>query len=95
MPAFWRYEEKETAVAEKIRVAAAQAKKTLSTLLDRVEHGDEVVITRNGRPVARLVSVDGFDRERARLAAKNIIARSRGVTLGGLKIKDLINDGRS
>ena len=30
----------------------------------------------------------------ARQAAANIIARRKGVTLGGLKIKDLINEGR-
>jgi hypothetical protein len=33
-------------------------------------------------------------RARARQAAANIIARRKGVTLGGLKIKDLINEGR-
>jgi prevent-host-death family protein len=82
-------------LADTIRIAAAQARKTLGALLDRAEHGDEVVITRNGRPVARLVSVNGFDREKARQAAENIIARSKGVTLGGFKIKDLVNGGRS
>jgi Uncharacterised protein family (UPF0175) len=33
-------------------------------------------------------------RARARQAAANIIARRKGVTLGGLSIKDLINEGR-
>lgn len=33
-------------------------------------------------------------REKARQAAANIIARRKGVTLGSLKIKDLINEGR-
>ena len=33
----------------------AQAKAQLSALLDAVESGDEVVITRRGQPVARLV----------------------------------------
>jgi hypothetical protein len=31
---------------------------------------------------------------RARQAAANIIARRKGVTLGGLSLKDLINEGR-
>jgi prevent-host-death family protein len=31
------------------------AKTTFSKLLDRVEHGQEITITRNGRPVAKLV----------------------------------------
>ena len=37
---------------------------------------------------------DEESRARARPAAANIIARRKGVTLGGLSIKDLINEGR-
>ena len=36
-----------------------QAKTQLSRMLARVEAGDEVVIARNGDPVARLVSFTG------------------------------------
>ena len=76
-------------------IGAFEAKNKLGTLLDWVERGEEIVITRRGKAVARLVpAAGGFDREKARLAAENIIARSKGVTLGGLKIKDLINEGR-
>lgn len=32
-----------------------EAKTHLSRLVERVEHGEEVIIGRNGRPVARLV----------------------------------------
>jgi len=38
---------------------------------------------------------DEESRARARRAAANIIARRKGVTLGGLSIKDLINEGRT
>ena len=77
-------------------IGAFEAKNKLGTLLDWVERGEEVVITRRGKPVARLIpATPGFDREKARQAAENIIARSKGVTLGGLKIKDLINEGRA
>ena len=76
-------------------IGAFEAKNKLGTLLDLVAKGEEVVITRRGKPVARLVPAGaGFDREKARRAVENIIARSKGVTLGGLKIKDLINEGR-
>jgi Uncharacterised protein family (UPF0175) len=37
---------------------------------------------------------DEVGREKARQAAANIIARRKGVRLGGLSIKDLINEGR-
>jgi len=36
-------------------VQASEAKTHLPQLLDDVEHGETIVITRHGRPVARLV----------------------------------------
>ena len=38
------------------RATITEAKNQLSALIDRVRHGDTVVITDRGRPVARLVS---------------------------------------
>jgi prevent-host-death family protein len=76
-------------------IGAFEAKSRLGQLLDQVEHGEEIVITRRGRPVARLTPVEpGFDREKARRAVAGILEMSKGVTLDGLKIKDLINEGR-
>lgn len=42
-------------------VGAFEAKTKLSELLDLVERGEEVVITRRGAPVARLVPVRAAD----------------------------------
>lgn len=39
-------------------VAAFEAKTHFSALLDRVEGGEEIVITRHGKPVAKLVAAD-------------------------------------
>lgn len=39
-------------------VSVAEAKTHLSTLLDRVERGEEVVITRRGKPVARVSGLE-------------------------------------
>jgi hypothetical protein len=36
----------------------------------------------------------GFDLAKARRAGLGLLEASRGVTLGGLKIKDLISEGR-
>ncbi|HEX4199581.1 MAG TPA: type II toxin-antitoxin system prevent-host-death family antitoxin [Caulobacteraceae bacterium] len=36
------------------KIGAFEAKNTLGALLDRVERGEEIVITRHGKPVARL-----------------------------------------
>ena len=47
-------------------IGVFEAKKTLGALLDRVERGEEIVITRHGRPIARLVpNVASIDRSRA------------------------------
>ncbi len=76
-------------------IGAFEAKNTLSALLNDVEQGEEIIITKHGRAVARLVpAAPGFDRDKARQAADGLLSASRGVTLGGNKIKDLINEGR-
>ena len=76
-------------------IGAFEAKNKLGQLLDLVEAGQEIVITRRGKPVARLVSPSTrFDPERARKAAAAIRAMSRSATLGGLDPKDLVAEGR-
>jgi prevent-host-death family protein len=76
-------------------IGAFAAKNRLGALLDAVERGEEIIITRRGKPVARLVSAEpGFDRDRARRAAVALVRASRGVKLGGLALKELIGEGR-
>ena len=61
-------------------VGAFEAKNTLGTLLDCVEQGEEFVITRHGRPVARLVpNAERFDRSQAEAAAARIRARAQAL----------------
>ncbi|HEY8160839.1 MAG: type II toxin-antitoxin system Phd/YefM family antitoxin [Methylocystis sp.] len=55
-------------------IGAFEAKNTLGTLLDIVQQGEEVLITRHGKPVARLAPVTG---ERDRAAAARIRARAK------------------
>ena len=40
------------------------AKTHLSRLLERVQRGEEIVIARAGKPVARLIPLDAVDRRR-------------------------------
>lgn len=63
-----------------IEVGAFEAKNTFGSLLDRVEHGEEIVITRHGRPVARLVPNAG---KRDVAAAKAALQRIRERAKGG------------
>ncbi|MCU0839664.1 MAG: type II toxin-antitoxin system prevent-host-death family antitoxin [Rhodospirillales bacterium] len=76
-------------------VGAFEAKNTLSALLDQVEKGAEITITRRGRPVARLVPARSpVDAEAARRAADRLIRRSAGASLDGMPLRTLIDDGR-
>ncbi len=51
----------QAAIVAFVRVNVGQAKTDLSKLLARVEAGEEVEISRDGDPVARLVAVDPSD----------------------------------
>ncbi len=77
-------------------MGAFEVKNQFGHLLDQVEHGEEILITRRGKAVARLLPAEpGFDGDKARRAVAGILATSRGLSLGGLKINDLINEGRA
>ena len=79
-----------------LTVGAFEAKTKLSELLDAVERGEEVTITRRGEPVAKLVPVKPV-RTRAEIQAliEEIKETRKGITLGGdVTIKELIEEGR-
>jgi prevent-host-death family protein len=76
-------------------VGAYEAKTHFSELLEKVEAGQEITITRHGTPVARLVPVkQKYTPQQRRAAIERIKSLSKGLSLGGLKIRDLINEGR-
>jgi prevent-host-death family protein len=81
-------------------LGAAEAREMLDSLLDAVAAGEEVVITRDGRPVARLVAAGAaVSEEKLREHRRQVIARlrdlSRGLSLGGDSIRSLIEEGRA
>lgn len=76
-------------------VGAYAAKTHLSDLLERVQAGEEITITRHGAPVAKLVPVKREVKPEERVAAIDRIQKlASGLSLGGLKVKDLIREGR-
>ena len=76
-------------------VGAYEAKTHLSELLDRVARGEEICITRNGRPVARLVPEAMSPPPDVRAVISEIKEFRKGRTLGGaVTIRDLIEEGR-
>ena len=76
-------------------IGAFEAKNKLAELLDLAESGEEIIITRHGRQVARLGPIQKpFDREAARQAVEDIMRMSKGMKLGGITIRELIDEGR-
>lgn len=64
-------------------VGAFEAKNKLGTLLDWVENGEEVVITRHGKAVARLIPNSAApDRSKALASAQRIRNRATTLKLG-------------
>lgn len=64
-------------------IGAFEAKNKLAALLDRVERGEEIVITRHGKAVARLVpNVGAFDKSQAQAAVERIRARAQNLKAG-------------
>jgi prevent-host-death family protein len=82
-----------------ITVGSFEAKTKLAELLDKVEGGETVTITRRGRPVARLVPAAAGDveRERRRALIEEIkrwrVGKDRGAG-PGTTIPELIKAGR-
>ena len=64
-------------------IGAFEAKNTLGTLLDRVEEGEEIVITRHGKPVARLAPCVATIDQNAVRAALARLRRRADALVGG------------
>jgi len=75
-------------------VGSFEAKTHLAALIDRAAAGEEVIITRRGKPVARLVAIEGGTDAEAREAVERLRVMRRGTMLGGLGWKELRDEGR-
>jgi prevent-host-death family protein len=81
----------------KLRKVQYEAKTRLPQLLDRVEHGETIIITRHGKPVAKLVPASG---EKAcpdvhQVVTEMLAVRDKhGPKLKGLSVRRLIEEGR-
>jgi prevent-host-death family protein len=75
-------------------IGAFEAKTHFASLLERAARGEEIVITRHGTPVAKLMPVSADNRERRREAIRRLMEFSKGQTLGDLTIRELRDQGR-
>jgi prevent-host-death family protein len=76
------------------QVGAFEAKTHFAALLERAARGEEIVITRHGTPVAKLVPLSAANGERRRKAIQRLMEFSKGQTLGDLTIRELRDEGR-
>jgi prevent-host-death family protein len=76
-------------------VGIFEAKNRLSELVERVAQGEEIIITRRGEVVARLVPPSAFTtREKAAAAVEALREARKGVRLDGLSLTELVQEGR-
>jgi prevent-host-death family protein len=80
-------------------VGAYDAKTRLSELLDRVERGEQIVITRHGKAVARLVPEGGHNVADALAAVEELTRHrkelaARGVRVTQAEIRAMRDEGR-
>lgn len=80
-------------IGDMITVGAFEAKTKLSELLDRVERGEEIVITRHGKPVARLVGDHASRRSEAASVMTGIKAMREKLRSGGVHftVEDILS----
>jgi prevent-host-death family protein len=77
-------------------IGSFDAKTHLARLLERVATGEEFIITKHGKPVARLVpAVATRPKVDPRKVIEELKAFSKVNSLGkGMTVRDLIEDGR-
>jgi prevent-host-death family protein len=75
-------------------VGSFDAKTNFSALLKRVERGEQIVITRRGKPIARLMPIARSAEGKVSDAMAKLRELRKGTTLGGLSWKELRDAGR-
>lgn len=75
-------------------IGAFQAKTHFSALLEQVEKGEHIIITKHGHPIAKLVPATESNPARVHNAIQRLQQFSQTNQLGGLNWKDLRDEGR-
>jgi prevent-host-death family protein len=75
-------------------IGAFQAKTHFSSLLDQVENGEQIVITKHGHPVAKLVPISKSTQELVHETIQRLKKFAKSNKLGDLDWKSLRDEGR-
>ncbi len=76
------------------KIGAYELKTHLSEVLDAVEHGQTVIVTRHGKPIARILPSQDAEREEVSRAVKSLLNFPRKRLPKGVTIRSLIEEGR-
>lgn len=77
-----------------ITVGSYEAKTHLPALLDKVAKGERVTITRRGVPIAVMEPAGAAGKRDIRQVIEEIMELRKGVTTGGMSIREMIDEGR-
>ena len=77
-----------------ITVGSYEAKTHLPSLIARVAKGEQITITKHGVPVAKLVPVETSGKRDRGEVIEELRRIRKGKTLGGISIRELIEEGR-
>ena len=75
-------------------IGAFEAKTHLPQLLERVQAGERFVITKHSRPVAELIRFRTHDAGKIRAAIDDLKAFQKTHDLGGLSVRQMMEEGR-
>jgi len=76
-------------------IQASEAKTKFLSILDDVERGESMIITRHGKPIARIIPEAQVDQERMQRAVKSILEiRKRTKPVSIEEILSARNEGR-
>lgn len=76
-------------------VGAFEAKTHLPKLLERVQKGERIVITKHGRPVAELVPIERRDPQRIRKAIAQVRSFRTKLSRRGVSLRGVLQKGES
>jgi prevent-host-death family protein len=70
-------------------IQASEAKTKFLSILDEVERGESMIITRHGKPIAHITPVAQIDRQRVERAIKNMRALRKRI--GKLSLEEILS----
>jgi prevent-host-death family protein len=70
-------------------IQASEAKTKFLSILDEVERGESMIITRHGKPIAHITPVAQIDRQRVERAIENMRALRKRI--GKLSLEEILS----